>query len=169
MIESYQDNHPDVHEKAFVHASAVLIGEVRIGDESTVWPNATLRGDDGAISLGARSNIQDGTVVHTTDGLSVVTVGEQTTIGHNATIHGARIGSNCLIGMGSIILDNAQIGDWSLVGAGSLITQNIVIPPKSLVLGSPARVVREINEKEMMWITYSWQRYVKQCHIYRGK
>jgi len=169
MLESYLDAHPQVHETAFVHESAVLIGDVQIGAESTVWPNATCRGDDGAISLGARSNIQDGTVVHTTNGLSVVTIGEQTTIGHNATIHGARIGSNCLIGMGSILLDNAKIGDWSLVGAGSLITQNIVIPPRSLVLGSPARVVREINEKEMKWITYSWERYVEQCRIYRGK
>lgn len=167
MNESYLGRYPVIHPQAFVHSRAVIIGDVKIGAESTVWPNATLRGDDGKIAIGAQTSIQDGTVVHTTESHSVVMIGDRTTVGHNATIHGAIIGSDCLIGMGSIILDNATIGDWSLVGAGTLITQGVEIPPRSLVFGSPGRVVREITEKEMEWITYSWKRYVEQCHIYR--
>ena len=168
MLEPYLGKNPHVSDDAFVHSSAVLIGDVCVEPEATIWPNATLRGDDGAIVIGARSNVQDGSVVHSTATLSTVRVGEQTTIGHNAIIHGALIGNNCLIGMGSIVLDNAQIGDWCLLGAGCLITQNVIIPPRSLVLGSPGKVIRELNDKEMTWITYSWKRYVAQCHIYRG-
>ena len=167
MNESYLGKHPVIHPRAFVHSRAVIIGEVKIGAESTIWPNATLRGDDGRIEIGAQTSIQDVSVIHTTEDLSTVTIGDRTTVGHNSTIHGASVGSDCLIGMGSILLDNAKIGDWSLVGAGTLITQGVVIPPRSLVLGSPGRVVREISEKEVEWITTSWKRYVKQCQIYR--
>ena len=169
MIESYLDKTPQIAPEAYVHQSAVVIGDVHLADNASIWPNATLRGDDGTIEVGQSANIQDGTVVHSTQGLSVVTVGEQTTIGHNATIHGAKIGANCLIGMGSIILDNAQIGDWSLIGAGSLVTQNTVIPPRSFVLGSPAKVVRTISDREVVWITYSWKHYVQRSRDYRGK
>ena len=169
MIESYLDKVPQIHASAFIHQSAVVIGDVQLDADSSIWPNATLRGDDGAIVIGFGSNVQDGTVIHTTQGLSVVTVGEQTTIGHNATIHGATVGANCLIGMGSILLDNAQVGDWSLIGAGSLITQNVIIPPRSFVLGSPAKVVREISEREIAWITYSWKHYVQRGRDHQGR
>lgn len=169
MLQSYLGHLPRVDASAYIHPAAVLIGQVEIGAEVSVWPNTTLRGDDGRIVIGARSSVQDGTVIHTTEDLSEVVVGEQVTIGHNVTLHGARVGSNCIVGMGSILLDNATIGEYCLIGAGSLITQNVEIPPYSLVFGSPAKVIRKVNEKELEWIAYSWQRYVEQCKIYRDK
>ncbi len=169
MIESYLDKNPQIAPSAYVHDSAVVIGDVQLDSEASIWPNATLRGDDGTILVGARANIQDGTVVHATQGLSKVSIGEQTTVGHNATIHGAKIGPNCLVGMGSIILDNAEIGEWSLIGAGSLVTQNVVIPPRSFVLGSPGKVLRQISDRELAWITYSWRHYVERSRHYQGR
>lgn len=168
MLERYLEKFPNLHESAFVHERAVVIGDVVLGESASVWPHATLRGDDGRIAIGARTNVQDGTVVHSTQGLSVVNIGDQTTVGHNATIHGATIDANCLIGMGAIILDNAHVGEWSLVGAGALVTQNTVIPPRSFVLGSPAKVIREISDREMTWITYSWKHYVERSRQYRA-
>ena len=169
MLEAYLDAFPEVHPDAYVHSTAVLIGNVIIGAESTVWPNTTLRGDDARIVVGARTSIQDGTVVHVTEDLSETHIGDQVTVGHRCVIHGARIADNCIIGMGSVLLDNAQIGSRCLIGAGSLITQGVVIPPQSLVLGSPGKVVRQLTEKELEWIEYSWKRYVEQCHIYKAR
>ena len=140
-----------------------------IGAESTLWPHTTLRGDDGAIVVGARSNIQDGTVVHCTEDQSVTTVGDYVTVGHNVTLHGAPVADYCLIGMGSIVLDNAEIGHHSVVGAGALVTGGVVIPPYSLVLGSPARVVRQVTERELHLIEYGWRRYVEQARIYKAR
>lgn len=169
MLEPYLDHSPVVHPDAFVHPTAVLIGQVEIGEEASVWPNTTLRGDDGRIVIGARTSVQDGTVIHATENLSHTIVGEHTTVGHNVTLHGARVGSHCIVGMGSILLDNCVIGDHCLIGAGTLITQNVEIPSGSLVLGSPGRVVRPLDEKEREWVQYSWQRYVEQCRIYRAR
>jgi len=167
VIESYDGLLRTVHPRTFIHPLAVLSGEVIVGADASIWPHATLRGDEGRIELGARSNIQDGCTLHCMAGLSTTWVGEQVTVGHNATIHGARIGNNCLIGMGSILLDNVELGEWCFVGAGSLITQGLVIPPGSLVWGSPAKVVRPINEKERGAIDFGWRRYVEQLHLYR--
>lgn len=169
MIQEYQGHVPSVDPTAYIHPTAVLIGDVQIGAESTVWPNATLRGDDGKIRVGARSSIQDGSTVHMTELWSNSEVGDQVTVGHNVIVHGAKIGSNCIIGMGSILLDNAEIGEFCLIGAGSLITQNKVIPPYSFVLGSPAKVLRQVTDKELAWIAYSWQRYVEQGRRYRSQ
>ncbi len=168
-LESYLGRAPVVHPDAWVHPSAVLIGDVTVGAESTVWPHTTLRGDDGRIVIGARTSVQDGAVVHTTEDLSETVVGDCVTIGHRVVLHGARVGDHCIVGMGSILLDNARVGDHCLVGAGTLLTQNVEIPPYSLVLGSPGRVVRRLNDKELAWIEYSWKRYVQQNHIYRGQ
>lgn len=163
MIESHRGNMPRIDPSAFVHPSAVLIGEVEIGAEASVWPNATLRGDDGRIEIGPRTSIQDGTVVHATDGISTTVVGACVTVGHNVTLHGAQVEDHCIIGMGSILLDNARVGAYSLIGAGTLITQRVEIPPRSLVLGSPGKVVREVTQDELEWIEYSWQRYVEHA------
>lgn len=165
----YGGHSPQVDSAAWVHRSAVLIGRVVIGPESTVWPNTTLRGDDGAIRIGAQTSVQDGTVIHATEDLSENTIGDRVTIGHNCTIHGANIESDCIIGMGSILLDNCHIGHHCLIGAGSLLTQGVEIPPHSLVLGSPARVVRPLRDKELAWIEYSWKRYVQQSHLYLAR
>ena len=169
MIEPYLNSSPSIDPLAWVHPAATIIGDVQVGPLSSIWPNTTLRGDDGTIRIGERTSIQDGTVIHSTESLSCVTIGDQVTVGHNAIIHGARIGNNCLIGMGAILLDNVTIGDWCLIGAGSLLTQGVEIPPHSLVVGSPGRVVRQLKQKDLDWITYSWKRYVTQCGIYRNR
>ena len=166
MLERYLDTFPQIHEKAFVHERAVVIGNVIVGAESSIWPNTTLRGDDGPVVIGARTSVQDGSVVHVTENLSTTTVGDQVTIGHGVILHGCTIGNNTIIGMGSTILDNAIIGESCIVGANSLVTMNVEIPPGSMVLGSPARVVRPLNDEELAWIEYSWKRYVEQSRIY---
>ncbi len=166
FIQTLGGHTPRIDPGAYVHPRAVLIGQVRVGAESSIWPCATLRGDDSLIAIGARTSVQDGAVIHTTDGLSETVVGDQVTVGHNVTLHGARVGDNCIIGMGSIILDNAEIGEFCIIGAGSLVTMNKVIPPYSLVLGSPARVVRELTAADLEQIDFSWRHYVKRCHMY---
>ncbi len=168
-LESLGDLTPKVDPTAFIHPRAVLIGDVTIGEQSSVWPNATLRGDDGRIVIGDRCSIQDGTVVHMTDGMSDTCVGDQVTVGHNVTLHGATIGPNCIVGMGSVVLDNAQIGEWSIVGAGAVVTMNKKFPPGSLILGSPAKVVRPLSDKDREWIEYSWKRYVEQSRRYLNR
>ena len=167
MIEPFDDgeavHHPEVADSAFVHRAAVLIGRVRIGDRSSVWPNATLRGDDGRIVVGACTSIQDGVVIHATEDLSETRVGDRCTVGHNAILHGAVVEDDCLVGMGAILLDNCRIGRGSLVGAGALVTQGTVVPPGSLVLGSPGKVVRAVRDQDADWIAYSWRHYVKRA------
>lgn len=168
MLEPYQDHFPVIDKEAFVHDRAVVIGQVSVGPESTIWPNVTIRGDDGPVVIGARTSIQDGAVIHATENISKTTVGDQVTVGHNAILHGCVIGNNTIVGMGSTVLDNAVIGENCIIGANSLITMNVQIPPNSMVLGSPARAVRPLKDEELKWIEYSWKRYVEQCHIYRA-
>jgi len=163
LIEPSRGFTPILSPTTWVHRSAVVTGEVELADHVSIWPTAVLRGDQGAISIGARSNIQDGSVVHNTGDLSTTRVGEQVTVGHRAILHGCIVGSNCLVGMGAIILDNAQIGDWSMIGAGALVTARTVIPPGSLVLGSPARVIKPLSDKQREWITHSWSVYYERC------
>jgi carbonic anhydrase/acetyltransferase-like protein (isoleucine patch superfamily) len=168
MLERYQEHYPSIDEEAFVHDRSVVIGNVSVGAQSTIWPNVTIRGDDGPVVIGARTSIQDGAVIHATENLSKTTVGDQVTVGHNAILHGCVIGNNTIVGMGSTILDNAVIGENCIIGANSLVTMNVQIPPNSMVLGSPARAVRPLKDEELKWIEYSWKRYVEQCHIYRA-
>jgi carbonic anhydrase/acetyltransferase-like protein (isoleucine patch superfamily) len=168
-IEALGDLVPEVHPSAFVHRSAVIIGDVTVGAGCSIWPNTTLRGDDGRIVLGERCSVQDGTVIHMTSGMSDAWVGDQVTIGHNVTLHGAKVGSNCIIGMGSVVLDNAEIGDWSIVGAGALVTMNKKFPPGSLILGSPAKAVRQLTDKDREWIEHSWKRYMEQSARYKAQ
>ncbi len=166
MIETFGPFSPQVDPSAFVHASALLIGEVTLGPDASVWPQAVMRGDVGALILGAASNLQDGSVVHCTEGLSTTRIGARVTVGHNVIVHGAHIDDDCLIGMGAIILDNAHIGRHCIIGAGTLITQNKVIPPGSMVMGSPGRVVRALRDDEVAWIEKSWQHYVERSRRY---
>ena len=163
MIESYRSFHPTVPEDAWVHQSAVVSGDVELASGVSVWPTAVLRGDQGAIRVGARSNIQDGSVIHNTGGMSTTRVGERVTVGHRVILHGCVIEDDCLIGMGAIVMDNAVIGTGSIVGAGALVTANTVIPPGSLVLGSPGKVTRTLNAKQMDWIQHAWTVYYERC------
>ncbi|MFL5320946.1 MAG: gamma carbonic anhydrase family protein [Myxococcaceae bacterium] len=168
-IESFEKFTPRVHERAFVHPMATLIGDVEVGEEASIWPSAVLRADHGKIQIGARTSIQDGTVVHVTEGLSTTRIGDHTTVGHRVVLHGCKVGNHCLVGMGSVLLDNAELGDFCLLGAGSLVTQNKIFPPKSFLLGSPAKRVREVTAQELEWIEYSWLAYQDLAHRYSKK
>ena len=168
MIESYKNLHPKLDPSAFCHQSAVLIGDVEVGKESSIWPNCTLRGDMGKIRIGNQSSIQDNTVIHMTTNLSSAVVGDRVTVGHNVILHGCIIEDECLIGMGAILLDNCKIGTGSLVAAGSLVTVNAEIPPNSLVMGSPAKVKRPLNEEERKMIDSGWPHYVEVAKAYSG-
>lgn len=169
MIENYLDFEPQIDESAWVHAAATVIGRVRIGPESSIWPAAVLRGDDGEIVIGSQTSVQDGCVVHLTSNLSNTHVGDRVTIGHNATIHGCTIGNDCIIGMGSILLDNARIGNHVIVGAGTLIPMNKEIPDGVLVVGNPFRVVRELRDADREWIDFSWRHYVENARRHGGR
>ncbi len=167
MIQNFDGLTPDIHPTAWVHESAVVIGEVQLEEEVSIWPTAVLRGDMGPIHVGAFSNIQDGAVCHDTGGLSAARIGKRVTVGHRAILHGCIVEDDCLIGMGSIVMDNAVIGAGSIVGAGAVVLANRVIPPGSMVLGSPGKVVRPLTDAERGWIQYSWQVYVDRARVWR--
>ncbi len=167
MILPYRGTWPQVHETAFVAPSADLIGDVEVGAQASVWFQCVLRGDVGSIKIGSRSNVQDHSVIHSTRGKSTVEIGEDVTVGHRVTLHGCRIGSRVLVGMGSTILDNAEVGSDSIVGAGSLILKDSKIPAGSLVLGSPAKVVRALTAAERASIAESAGNYVATAGEYQ--
>lgn len=144
----YRGIRPTVHPSAFVAPTASVVGDVHIAEGASIWYGTVLRGDVAPIRIGARSSIQDNTVVHATGGLSDTIVGEDCTVGHSVILHGCHVGSHVLVGMGSIVLDNAEIGDWCLIGAGSLVTARTKIPAGVLAHGRPARPIRELTEEE---------------------
>lgn len=146
----------------FIADSASIIGSVRLGDQASVWFNCVLRGDNDWLTIGARSNIQDGSVLHTDEGIELM-VGTGVTIGHKVMLHGCTIGDNSLIGIGSSVLNGARIGNDCLVGAHALVTENKVFPDRSLILGAPARVVRELTDEEVAHIRWSADVYVKNA------
>ncbi len=168
-LEPYGEHVPRVDASAYVHPRATLIGDVVVEAEATIWPGAVLRGDDGPIRIGARTSIQDGSVVHMTRGRSRVDVGARCTVGHNVILHGCTVEDECLIGMGAILLDGVVVGAGSLVGAGALVTQNKRIPPGSLVLGNPARVVRACGQAERDMIEHGWREYLERGGEYRAR
>jgi carbonic anhydrase/acetyltransferase-like protein (isoleucine patch superfamily) len=139
---------PQIDPTAYVAAQAVIIGDVRLGPRTSVWPTAVLRGDINYIEIGEGSNIQDGCIVHLADDLPVV-VGKLVTVGHRAILHACTVEDECLIGMGATILDGAVIGKGSIIGAHALVTRGTRIPPGSLVMGTPAKVVRALNPEEI--------------------
>jgi carbonic anhydrase/acetyltransferase-like protein (isoleucine patch superfamily) len=151
---------PTVHPSAFIDDSAQVIGEVEIGEESSVWMCAVVRGDVNAVRVGRRTNIQDGSVVHAMTGTHPTTIGDGVTIGHAAVIHGCTIESQCLIGMGAILLNGSHVGAGSIVAAGALLTEGTRVPPKSLVMGSPGKVKRLLTQAEIASIQQYADRYV---------
>lgn len=167
MLESYLEHRPVVDPTAFVHARATLIGQVEVGAESSIWPGVVMRGDDGRIVIGKQTSVQDGTVVHLTDGLSSTIVGDRVTVGHNVILHGCVVEDEVIVGMGSILLDNARIGKGTIVGAGTLVPMNKTVPSGVLVLGNPFRVVRELTEKDRQFIGFSWMSYVEKAKLHR--
>jgi carbonic anhydrase/acetyltransferase-like protein (isoleucine patch superfamily) len=167
MIIPYRGRWPGVHETAFVAPSADLIGDIEIGEQSSVWFQCVLRGDVGEIRIGKRTNIQDHTMIHSTRKVSTVKIGDEVTIGHRVTLHGCKIGNRVLVGMGAIILDNAEIADECIVGAGALITKGTKIPARSLVIGSPAKVSRSLTDEEIGFLAKSAANYVGDSAEYQ--
>jgi carbonic anhydrase/acetyltransferase-like protein (isoleucine patch superfamily) len=166
MRYTFQGKSPRIAASAYIAPGARVIGDVTIGEQSSVWFNAVLRGDIASITVGSGSNIQDNTTVHVDYGIPTK-IGSNVVIGHNCIIHGCTIADNVLIGMGSTILNGAQIGENSLVAAGSLVTENKVFPPNSVIMGAPARVVREVGEKELQMIRQGPKNYMENARLYK--
>ena len=158
-IIAYQNHEPRIHPTAWVHPSAEVIGEVHLGEEVSVWPTTVLRGDRGAIFIGAQTNLQDGVIAHATGGVSTTHIGQCCTVGHRAILHGCKVGEWCLIGMGAVLMDNVELGAWSFVAAGALLPPGKVYPPRSFVVGSPGKVLREVGERELEVIRRSCASY----------
>ncbi len=164
-IAHYLRQNPVIHPSAFVAPGATVVGAVELGEESSVWFGASLRGDINSITIGARSNVQDGAVVHVADAYAAK-IGEFVTVGHNAIVHACEVQDEVLVGMGAIILDGAFIGARSIIGAGALVTGGTKIPAGSMVLGSPAKVVRALSVAEQDSIKEWAERYVTLSRIY---
>jgi len=165
-IISYKGKTPKIAPSAFVAENAVIIGDVEIGENSSVWFGCVIRCEENKIVIGKNTNIQDLTTIHTDHCCSVI-IGDNVTVGHNVVLHGCEIGNNVLIGMGTIIMNGSKIGDNSLIGAGSLITQNMVIPPNTLVFGRPAKVIRELTPEEIEKIAISAKEYIELSNEYK--
>lgn len=159
---------PHFHPSAFVAPGAVIIGAVSLGEESSVWFQTVLRADINRIVIGPRSNVQDGAVIHLADDLPTV-VGELVTVGHKAILHACTVADEVLVGMNAVILDGAEIGARSIIGAGALVTGGRKIPPGSLVLGSPAKVVRALDLEEQAGIRSWADKYVRLARAYRER
>lgn len=166
IVRAYQGKSPRLGERVFVAENAALIGDVELGDDSSIWYGTTLRGDVNFIRIGARSNVQDNCTIHVdSDGWSTV-IAEEVTIGHGAIVHGCTIHRGALIGMGGRVLNGAVIGERALVGAGALVPEGMEVPPRMLVLGVPARVKRPLTEEELARLEHSWQHYVEYKERY---
>jgi carbonic anhydrase/acetyltransferase-like protein (isoleucine patch superfamily) len=170
MIKAFLKKVPTIHDTAFIAENAVIIGDVEIGEGASVWYGCVLRGDVNYIRIGAKSNIQDMSMIHVSRGEDYPTIiEEEVTVGHSVTLHGCYVEKGSLIGIGAIILDGVRIGANSLIAAGSLVTPNTIIPPRSFVLGSPARVKRELSDEEIQDLQRFWTNYVKLSEIYKNE
>jgi carbonic anhydrase/acetyltransferase-like protein (isoleucine patch superfamily) len=161
VIRNFKDITPKIAGSAFIADTALVIGDVEIGEDASVWFGAVIRGDVNYIRIGARTNIQDMTMIHVRSKTHATILEDEITVGHRVTLHGCHVESRCLIGIGAIVMDGVRVGNNSLVGAGSLLTPGTQIPPRSLVLGSPARVKRELTDEELAYLDRSWQNYVE--------
>ncbi|TKS60468.1 MAG: gamma carbonic anhydrase family protein [Nitrospira sp.] len=166
MIRTFQGIKPTVPQSCFVEDTAVVIGDVVMGEDCSVWFNAVIRGDVNYVRIGDRTNVQDLCMLHVTHDTHPLIIGNDVTIGHNVVLHGCTIKDRVLVGMGAIIMDGAVMGEDSVVGAGALVVEGTVVPPKSVILGSPARVRRSTTDKELAWIKESAENYVKYARQY---
>jgi carbonic anhydrase/acetyltransferase-like protein (isoleucine patch superfamily) len=159
MIRTFRGRAPRVAAGAYVDPQAVVIGDVAIGEDASIWPCAVLRADYNFIRIGARTSIQDGTVCHIESGEHSLSVGSNVTVGHRVILHGCTIESDCLIGMGSILMNGCKIGSGSIIAAGSLITEGVEIPPGSVVMGAPGKIRRAANDEDRRHIARSAEHY----------
>jgi len=167
MIRPFRGVHPQIHPTAYVEPSAQVIGDVHLGEEASIWCNCTVRGDIHYIRIGDRANVQDNSVIHVRNGSHPTILEAEVTVGHSVTLHGCYVERGCLIGIGSILLDDVRIGTMSLVAAGSLVSPGTIIPPRSLVMGFPAKVKRELTDEEVAGLEMFWKNYVEYTHEYR--
>jgi gamma-carbonic anhydrase len=166
MIKPYRGITPIIAADAFIENTAIVIGDVGIGSESSVWFQTVIRGDVHYIRIGHRTNIQDLCLLHVTHDTHPLTLGDDITIGHHAILHGCTVQNRVLIGMGAIIMDGVVIEEDCIIGAGTLITERVHIPSKSLVMGSPARIKRTLTDAELQWITDSAANYIRYAQQY---
>jgi carbonic anhydrase/acetyltransferase-like protein (isoleucine patch superfamily) len=166
MILPFGETTPKIHPSVFVAGDAMVIGDVEIGEDASVWFGSVVRGDVNYIRIGARTNIQDHTVIHVNAGTHPMILEDGITVGHRVTLHGCYVESGCLVGIGTIVLDGVRIGHNSLIAAGSLITPNTIIPPYSLVMGSPAKVKRSLTAGEKESIERNVSHYVELASVY---
>ena len=167
MIKPYKGITPDIHKGAFIEESAQIIGDVVIGEESSIWFNAVVRGDVNYIRIGKRTNVQDGSLLHVDHKKYFLVLEDDITIGHGVILHGCHIKSRCLIGMGAIIMDGAEVGEDVIIGAGATVTPKTSIPPRSLAVGTPAKTKRGLTDAEINQIKNSASNYVKYFQEYQ--
>lgn len=167
MISKFEDKFPVIHPTAFIADNATVIGDVEIGEDSSIWFGSVVRGDVNFIRIGSRTNIQDNSVIHVSGGTHPTILGNEITAGHRVLLHGCTVDDRCLIGMGAILMDGVHVGEECLVGAGSLLTPGTIVPPRSLVIGSPARVKRELTVDEIAFLDRSWRNYTELKLRYR--
>lgn len=166
-VRPFRGIYPKIADSVYIADTARVIGDVEIAADASIWFGCVLRGDVGTIRIGARTNIQDLTMLHMSHGISHTLIGQDVTVGHGVVVHGAIIGHGALIGMGAILLDNCEIGTECLIGAGAVITAGTKIPPRSLVLGQPGRIVRELSEEEWQQGRLLAARYVETALAHR--
>lgn len=161
IVLPYDGKQPRFGERVFIAENATVIGDVTMGDDSSIWFGTVVRGDVDRITIGRNTNVQDNCTIHVTGGRFPTTIGDNVTIGHGAIVHGCTVGKGALIGMGARILDGAVIGEGALVGAGSVIPEKMVVPPRVLVFGVPASVYRPLTDDDRARLEESWQHYVE--------
>ena len=169
MIRPFSGVHPQIQSSAYVDVSAQVIGDVHIGEESSIWCNAVLRGDMYYIRIGNRTNVQDNSVIHTRTGMNPTILEDEVTIGHSVTLHGCYVERGSLIGIGSIVLDDVRVGERSLVAAGSLLAPGTIVPARSLVMGAPGKVRRPLTEEEVAGLDLFWKNYVEYTKLYKAQ
>ncbi|HTT70998.1 MAG TPA: gamma carbonic anhydrase family protein [Anaeromyxobacteraceae bacterium] len=167
IIRPFRGKGPRVHETAFLADDAVVVGDVELGEETSIWFGAVVRGDVNRVRIGARTNLQDQVVVHVTSHTHPTEVGEDVTVGHRVTLHGCTVRDRCLIGIGAVVMDGAVIGEDAMVGAGALVPPRMVVPPRTLALGAPARVKRDLTADEVSHLLASARHYVDYAREYR--
>ena len=166
VIRTHQGIKPTIPSSCFIEDTGVVIGDVVMGESCSVWFHAVIRGDVNHIRIGNRTNVQDLCMLHVTHDTHPLIIGSDVTVGHNVVLHGCTIKDRVLVGMGAIIMDGAVIGEDSVVGAGALVVEGTVVPPKSLILGSPARIRRSVTDNELAWIKESAENYVRYARTY---
>ena len=165
-IAPFKGKWPEVHESVFLAKGVRVLGDVKIAESASVWFNSVIRGDENSIRIGAFTNIQDNSTVHVQADGYTCTIGDYVTVGHNSLLHGCSVANNCIIGMGSILLNGVQVGENCIVGAGALLTENKVFPPNSLIVGSPAKVVRSLTPEQIESIRESALHYNQMAAEY---